>query len=345
VSRQFYIRCDASPTVGVGHFMRTCCLARALRHKHSVCFVMAATTPLVESVLREERFPLLRLDAGISMAEELPLIASKVGAQQDSSVIVDHYGATPTYLYQIRETTPSLGIVDDLADRDLTAADWVLNQNLGAEQLTYKTRPDCRRFLGTRYCLLRPQFAQARKKLKRRFSATDNRVLITLGGGAMLPVVAQILGALETVTRRLELRVIMAGNAACAGGAPSGMGSARHTLDMLHNVTNMAEHMAWADMSINAGGSTTWELCTLGVPMIVVPLSHDQVPTAALLEQAGCAVRVPPESIVDQLAPFVTQCLQTVERRSLMSVKGQRLVDGLGARRAALALEETVCSR
>ncbi len=262
------------------------------------------------------------------MDQDLPLVARELHDHQNNALIVDHYGATPSYLHRLRELTPTLGIIDDLADRDLTAADWVLNQNLGAEELVYLTNPNCRRALGTPYCLLRPQFAEARRQLKRRFLEPDNHVLITLGGGATIPTVVEILAALETIPRKLALRVIIAGQAKTTRVS---LGSARHSLEILHNVTNMAEHMAWADLSINAGGSTTWELCTLGVPMIVVPLSHDQVANATRLEEIGCARRVVPERIADALATVVADCFESPERRRSMSRTGQQLVDGEGA--------------
>ena len=327
MSQQFTIRCDASPEIGVGHFMRTCCLARELRKQHDVQFLMAQTTPLVESMLRAEGMPLVRLNCAIEN-ECAELTTTRHAGKRH--IIVDHYGATPDYLLALRAWADTVGVIDDLADRDLTAADWVLNQNLGAENLSYKTRPGCRHLLGTRYCLLRPQFTEARRDLRRSFAADDNHMLITLGGGATEPIVARVVAALACVSRPLNLRVIM--TAECQ------LGSARHHLEILHNVTNMAEYMAWADLSINAGGSTTYELCTLGVPMIVVPLSHDQVLNAALIEKAGCGIRLLPEAIHERLGSLVEDCLATPRRRETMSAKGQALVDGLGAQRAAQAV-------
>lgn len=339
MSQQFTIRCDASPEIGVGHFMRTYCLARALRQHHSVCFLMAQATPLVESMLRDEQIPLVHLSTdGKPMAGEIEIaVAQRTRhAAKRRTIIVDHYGATPDYLLRLRNLAHAVGVVDDLADRDLSAADWVLNQNLGAEELPYRVRPDCRRLMGTAFCLLRPQFAEARRGLRRSFSANDNRVLITLGGGATTPIVARIIAALACVSRQLTLRIIMTSE--CR------LDSARHNLEILHNVTNMAEQMAWADLSINAGGSTTWELCSLGVPMIVVPLSHDQVLNAALVEKAGCAIRLLPEAIHGRLGSLVEDCLAAPQRREAMSAKGQALVDGLGANRAAQSLDEMICA-
>jgi len=89
--------------------------------------MMAQTTPLVETMLRAEEIPLLRLSgAANGMVDELAELAQTRNADK-RQIIVDHYGATPDYLWALREWADTVGAVDDLADRDLTAADWVLN--------------------------------------------------------------------------------------------------------------------------------------------------------------------------------------------------------------------------
>ena len=42
----------------------------------------------------------------------------------------------------------------------------------------------------------------------------------------------------------------------------------------------MDELMAWCDVAIAAGGTTTWELCCLGVPAILVDVAENQTAVA-----------------------------------------------------------------
>ncbi len=236
-----------------------------------------------------------------------------------------------------------MGAVDDLGKRDLRDVHWLLNQNLGADHLSYQVSPSCLSFLGPEYCLLRPQFAEARARLERTFTSADRKVLLTLGGGDALPNYVEILKGLNEVPRSLQIRLIWPG-ALEAGAAAALANLSRHNVEILHNVATMAEQMTWADLSINGGGSTCWELCSLGVPMLVLALSHDQEMVATALAGAGACRRVQGEQT--PVGEAARNLLEHPREREALSVNGARaLVDGLGAKRVARALEAAVSTR
>jgi spore coat polysaccharide biosynthesis predicted glycosyltransferase SpsG len=99
--------------------------------------------------------------------------------------------------------------------------------------------------------------------------------------------------------------------------------------------------MALADLSVNGGGSSCWELACLGVPMVILALSSDQQGNARALEDGGVAVRAHPGS-PDSTARTVEALLVDVSRRRAMSTRASTLVDGMGAARAAQSLAETI---
>ena len=99
--------------------------------------------------------------------------------------------------------------------------------------------------------------------------------------------------------------------------------------------------MIWADVSINAGGSTCWELCCLGVPMIILIASDDQVLTAQELDDKGYAKSVGnlcASSIDADLAEALEELLYDPQQRAKMSSRSQDLVDGFGASRVSKSL-------
>jgi RimJ/RimL family protein N-acetyltransferase len=96
----------------------------------------------------------------------------------------------------------------------------------------------------------------------------------------------------------------------------------------------MAEPMAAADVAISAGGSTCWELCLLGLPMLLIDVAENQTKLVKELDRRGCAIRVgdrkvTPEKIADQLKRVVG----SEELRRSLSKRSRELVDGNGAAR------------
>jgi spore coat polysaccharide biosynthesis predicted glycosyltransferase SpsG len=262
--------------------------------------------------------------AGSDSEEHVPLTETDLARTADAArrsqarcLVVDHYCATSGYLRNMKDQGINIAVIDDLADRELTAADWLLNQNLGAAGLAYRTRPDCVRLLGPSYALLRPEFGVARGRLARKFGPDDRRVLLTFGGGETAQLCVEVVKALSEVPRRLDVRCALGGE----------------------DAASMAELMAWADLSLNGGGSTCWELCCLGVPMVILTLAPDQALNAAALERQGCALSLG-EWRADALplAGLVDGLLADPAKRAAMSRASQALVDGAGAGRAADSL-------
>jgi len=54
-----------------------------------------------------------------------------------------------------------------------------------------------------------------------------------------------------------------------------------------YQVPNMAELIAAADIAIGAGGATTWERCSLGLPTLTVVFADNQLQTTLDLESLG----------------------------------------------------------
>jgi spore coat polysaccharide biosynthesis protein SpsF len=317
-------RCDGSHSIGMGHVVRSSALAATLRRRGcDVRFAMRELPGSAGDFVRKAGFPVDVIDApaaGTLLTEADA--ASTVTAARDFEarcVVVDHYGASPAYLAAMATDGRQVAVIDDLADRDLTAADWILNQNLSATDLTYRVRSDCVRLLEPHHALLRPEFGIVRGRLARTFRRDDHRVLLTFGGGHTEALCAEITSALSEVSGPLEIRRALGGE----------------------DAASMADLMAWADLSINGGGSTCWELCCLGVPMIVLTLTHDQVPNAAALARRGCAIGLGAwraETGARTLARRVEELLAAPARREEMSRRAQALVDGAGAERAADSL-------
>jgi len=330
------VRCDGSPAIGMGHVMRCLSLAQALRSIG--CQVEFALQPLpgaAPASVQQAGFRLTELvptqgGLGTSEAQRLCDIASARGI---ACVLVDHYGAGAEYYAVLAGAGLRVAAIDDTAEGDFGTAGWLLNQNLPAPELSFRMAPGCKLLLGPRFALLRPEFALARQSLNRSFTAAGSRVLVTLGGGDAGEVAQEILCALG----RMPVHVRFVAGSTAVNDLPA-------NVEMLHAVRDMAEQMCWADVSVNAGGSTCWELCCLGVPMVVLALAENQKGNARSLGRRGCAVDVGDAraGIGAQVAEAVERLLAQPAACERMSATGMALVDGCGAQRAAESLQEFV---
>ena len=220
------IRADASLQIGSGHIMRCLTLAHELsRRGHEVRFICRALPGHLGETIERAGFGLVLLpvppQAGrLPESERCELLRSKSEAQaatcvqvahahwlpvsqaQDAAdcvppirafapdwIICDHYALSADWELAAKAATGCrLMAIDDLADRP-HAADLLLDQNLGHTPADYAglVPPACRLLTGTRYALLREEFAAWREaSLQRRAAQAETgylkHILVNLGG-------------------------------------------------------------------------------------------------------------------------------------------------------------------
>src|SRR4051812_12145789 len=114
----FLIRCDASAEIGLGHFMRCSTLALALRSRgHQVYFAMRRLTALAADLLGNHGFPLLQLPSDTAtLEEEIPRLKAWKIALAIKAILIDHYGATPSFFASLAEPGILLAAINDMAD-------------------------------------------------------------------------------------------------------------------------------------------------------------------------------------------------------------------------------------
>lgn len=65
------------------------------------------------------------------------------------------------------------------------------------------------------------------------------------------------------------------------------LGSSFKRVELHENVTEMAKLMAFCDIAITAGGTTTYELCACGIPSIAIALADNQLNNVKRFAEEG----------------------------------------------------------
>ena len=351
------VRVDASVEMGMGHLTRCITLANALSAEGaSVSFLMrdhaAAFGRLVESA--GHRLCLLRAtgrdsvpsaDPPLAHAHWLP-VSWREDAVQTSEMIeglgaidwlvVDHYALDARWEREQRRVASRILAIDDIADR-AHDADILLDQNLSlAVETRYRSLlpKDCRLLLGPRYALLRPEFAETRKRMSPR-SGEVRRILICFGGSDPSNETAKALAAIAAVSATefgVDVAIGMGNPHADAVDALC-RNLGRATLH--RGAGNMAELMASADLAIGAGGVMCWERCCLGLPTIALDIASNQVGALTALASAGAVDYLGAAASVDseRLVEAVGALAGNPARLRAMAERALEVTDGEGTER------------
>ena len=356
------IRADASVSIGSGHVMRCLTLAEELRDAGAaVSFVSRAHPVNLNELIREKGFQCHELPVapGVQAPDQTtqgarPDYAAWLGAsqQQDAKetiealkgvrpdwLIVDHYGLDQEWERLLRSHASKIMVIDDLADRRHDC-DLLLDQNYfikGERRYEELVPPSCTRLLGPKYALLRNEFREARKHLRKR-TGEVKRVLVFLGGADPENITGIAIEALsDTELLHLDADVVIGSQNPNREKIEKLVQSRPRTA--LHiQASNMAELMSNADLAIGAGGSTTWERCCMGLPSLIIPIAENQIEIALGIQEAGCATIINDNKNVSEFVQAIHNAISPAVRLKMLS-KVLCITDGSGVKRVCEKME------
>lgn len=280
---------------------------------------------------------------GASQIEDIQVSAPLLTKLQPDWLVVDHYGLDSRWESAMTQYCGEVMVIDDLADR-YHHCDILLDQTLGRNLDKYcgLVPKDCTLLCGSDFVLLRPEFSALRPySLQRRMHPKLKRLLVTMGGVDKDNVTTEVLRALQSshLPSGCEITVIVGATAPWQREVQQKAQDMPWNTVVLSGIKNMAEVMAESDLAISAAGSTSWELCCLGLPSIMIVLAENQHAVGACLERAGVARIIQSKnSVKEQLPIAIDEICNSLDKLTLISQVASAMVNGQGLYRVMYTL-------
>jgi UDP-2,4-diacetamido-2,4,6-trideoxy-beta-L-altropyranose hydrolase len=307
-----FFRVDASDRIGTGHVMRCLTLAKELaRHGARISFICRSFYSNMCEKLQSEGCTVHCLPCTLDIrnshdetrseyadwlgsswqvdAEQTAAILKRESSQVDW-LIVDHYAIDYKWEKSLRPYVNKIMIIDDLADRR-HECDLLLDQNFNQEMLLrYKEYVDtkCVTLLGPAYALLRPMFAEERKRAKI-VGSKIRRIHVFFGGVDLTNLTAKSLEAIRQLSYKDIYVDVIVGKTNPYKNQIEGICSKNPNIKFYCQVESIAKLMAKADLALGAAGTTTWERCCLGLGTLLISVAKNQVNIAKAADRAGIA--------------------------------------------------------
>lgn len=360
------IRADAAVHIGSGHVMRCLTLADELRNRGAqVAFICRDFEGNLQKHIVSKGYQCFFLPHSESTCSiEGNEYAAWLGASQEEDaeatiricksfiaeygvidwLITDHYAIDKCWHRHLRPFVQGIMVVDDIANRPHDC-DILLDQNLydNAEERYAGIVPsECRLLLGPEYALLRPEFREARDRLGTRLVRDGNvkRIMVFFGGSDPSNETTKAVHALQMLDRNDIEADIIVGFANPHRAEIEELCAQVPNLHFHCQVPNMADFMCAADVTIGAGGSTTWERCCLGLPTIAVIIANNQAEMTETAARHGLQWNVGWNSKITakHLRKYIQAKIATPEIIRQCSHHAYNCTDGVGVYLVATAL-------
>jgi UDP-2,4-diacetamido-2,4,6-trideoxy-beta-L-altropyranose hydrolase len=339
--RLIIFRTVAGGDIGFGHLIRCLSLAQAVQAIGAqTCFLLSGAGEPVVELVKAAGADLVESPKGVSLQDDLAGLVSLIDERNAAAVVLDGYQFDQAYLDGLSEKCACL-YLDDLQELVPTSR-LVLNQNPEASVDDYPTRQGQVLLFGLEHALLRPEFIRKRLESPRQNPKIASRLLVTFGGADPNALCARAILGLAASKNKYEIKVI-------AGELPGPLAAAQaaalespYQVELLTRVEDMASLMAWADLALCGSGVTGYEMCCLGLPMVVVTPVSNQIPISDGLDKAGLIRHLGWWEDIDghAMARAVDNLAMDFQARNTLSLAAQNAVDGLGAERVAKAILE-----
>lgn len=332
-------RVDGSRVMGMGHVYRSLAVAEALREgsRAEVAFLMSADHAEGIATVSKSGYPVRVFKPG-----GLDTLVESIQDFAPSVVINDLPLVEETYLRSLaRLGALTINLVDTLDDLERVSRDAqfvisVMNEDRETPEGFYG---------GPAFAILRRHF-QGREKAVREKAI---KILLTFGGADPQALTLKVARALAPLAKDVQV-VSVAGPAFPHTKMFEALQRTLGTdLPLIRGIdVQIADLMLDSDLVLCSGGMSVYEIAALGTPGVVLSQNAREdrrmreFTRFGTIEYLGLGVDVDESTILET----VRRLLADRERRQAMSAKGQSLVDGYGAARAAeIVLEQVQTGR
>lgn len=352
INRHLFIRADADSKIGTGHLLRCLALAQSWKARGGeATFVSFCESAALRQRILSEGFRLVAVERihpdPADLVQIMDFLKNICNPKGTPWLVLDGYHFGPDYQRAVREAGHRLLVIDDYNHLPHYHANILLNQNIGSETISYSYDSDTVGLFGPKYALLRSEFLTWKNRTQGK-TQRGRKILVTLGGADPDNVTLKVVRALlQTGLDDLEVNIVAGPANPNVEMLESEIENARQlrknvnfSIRLLRDA-NMPELMAGANLAVSAGGSTCWELCFLGVPILVIISAENQRASARGLHRTVAAVSLGWHEDVEvgELAEAIENLMNDPRKLESMSSQGMNVVDGQGSERILTLME------
>lgn len=339
--KKILFRTDANEYIGMGHVMRCITIAKAMRDME--CLFVVSDIRTYEFIDRNN-FKAVCLDTdykcyNLSEADKLIDIGKKY---EISKVLVDSYYVNKDYLFRVKDYFK----VICFNCRDIfLPADIIINYNIDCDKDLYKklyAKEKTDLLLGSEYVPLRDEFAE-----KTEYVVRDKvkQILIMTGGTDLYNFMGKFAKLICNDSAYKDTKFIfISGKYNNHVEKLKEYVNTKQNITVLENVKNISSLMYNSDLVISAGGTTTYELCAIGVPTIIFSMADNQISEAEYLGKNDIVKYVGKydNEQFDELlfSNTINLMINDYIKRKNMSNRMKQIVDGQGACRISKFIRE-----
>tara|TARA_B000000460_G_C21366894_1_gene327886 strand:- start:5 stop:712 length:708 start_codon:yes stop_codon:yes gene_type:complete len=219
-------------------------------------------------------------------------------------------------------------VISDIRKIDYDA-DLVINGFIGFENTITKNKFGIRCLLGPKYQILNKKYETIKKSNRKKYL-----ILATFGGFDEQNIIQILCQQLEIFLDKIKVKIILGQSTSKSNQVKIIESKFPNNLEIISETNNLKKEILSSRFGICAGGITTYEFASLGIPFAIICQYKHQLATAREWEKNGLAFNLgfPNKKINMKIQKFLKYL---IEGNAMNKLESKHIVDGYGAKRVA----------
>ena len=328
---EIVFRVDATKEIGIGHLMRCLALSEELTNRRNNCYFLSIVDNELVKKIDKFNVKLLKQEKFANLKEDLDSLVRFCKQNRIDWIITDHYGLDQGYIKELKKNDFKVLSIDDLA-KLYYYSDIVVNQNIGAKKLIFKSIKNTNFLLGPEYVILRDELLKRKEKNK---NSEAKNILLTLGGTDNDNFTFEMLKTLKAVNDEINIIAVFGPLNPFYKKNLSNKKNLGKNVQLIHAPDNMADLYSKVDIAVSAGGSSCYELAYFGIPNIIITIAGNQINMSNELDKQKVSIYIGHKTDVKSklIKSKIEELINDDSLRKKMSDNGKMMIDGKGKKR------------
>ncbi len=329
------LRADASPVQGTGHVMRCLTLSEELTRRGHQVLLMTNTSEVewLERVIQDSHVAAMRVTQ-----HDLPI--GECLAQSPDFVVVDSYEIPAEEISQLARNVPVLAIVDGDA-RGIVATEY-LDHNLGSELEKWPDDVSSKILAGSTFALIRDAILAQRREKPWVIQGKLPHLVAVMGGSDPTGTIVRVAQAISRLRGKCTATVVVSEK---WHEQVQELFDDQQDIEIISPTVELPRILASADIAISASGTSAWELCSLGIPSILIAVVENQSQSLQRMIEHNLVLGIDVTrggtiDVTTEVETMVGSLIENDRLREQLSQECAKYFDGSGKARVVNVLEE-----
>ena len=331
IHKRVLIRVDGNSDIGFGHVSRCIALAEMIKDNFYIKFLIQPHDDKIIKTISHSGFDLIKLPVENNYEKEIDTLLPYI--KIEDILVIDGYNFKEDYQIALKPYCHKVVCIDDIHSYHFYAHA-VINHSEHSKYAKYSCEPYTKLYFGSDYILLRKPFLKNSGFIQKPQNEI-NRILICLGGGDVENHTLKIINSLELSNLSIKINAIVGPanpNYHLINNWINKHENSKLKIKLLSNLSadDMCAIMKKSDLIFTQPSTTAWEVCCLGIPMIIGIIAENQIKVAQSLENSEAAFNLGwyKDLTNDQINDSFLEFISNPDRLAASVIKQKKLIDG-----------------